>query len=83
MLLFICLVGPLMVGLFSILAFAVGPLESKQPGWSVSLARSVSDIVVSVVQVVIILLSMTTKTSLQPFNCFYISEKSVVCQCFE
>jgi len=50
-LLFICLIGPLLVGLFSILSLSAGPPELKMSRLDMSLANSITDIVVSIVQV--------------------------------
>ena len=50
-LLFICLIGPLLVDLFSVLSLSAGPEETKRGRWEMSLASSITDIVVSIVQV--------------------------------
>ena len=50
-LLFICLIGPLLMGLFSILSLSAGPEESKQDRWEMSLTSAITDIVCSIVQV--------------------------------
>ena len=50
-LLFICVVGPLLVGIFSALGLIVGPEDTKANGWIVSLFSALADVIVSIVQV--------------------------------
>ena len=50
-LLFVCFIGPLIAGLFSVLSLSFGPNETKAPGWGISLVYPIVDITGTLLQV--------------------------------
>lgn len=50
-LLFVCFIGPLVAGLFSILSLSIDNDKKKATGWEISLLYPIIDIVGTVIQV--------------------------------
>ena len=50
-LLFVCFIGPLIAGMFSVLSLSFGSHHSKAPGWGISLVYPIIDVISTMIQV--------------------------------